>query len=283
MSKKPIAAILYDFDSTLATTDMQNFGFIPSMGMAPEEFWGKVRDFTDKTGGDKILSYLYMMPLIAKEKGIKMTREYLNEMGKAIKFFPGVSTWFKRINDYGAEHGIQIEHYIISSGNKEIIDGCSIAHEFKMIYGCEYIYDPLTGEAIWPKMAVNYTQKTQYFYRISKGAIDVTDDKTINEKTSTKRIPTSNMIYIGDGMTDVPAMIIVKNSGGKSIAVYPKGNEEKSAELVEDGRVNYSCVADYTAGRDLERILHLIIEGISINESLRHREEKNVTQEKVNN
>ncbi len=282
MSKKPIAAILYDFDSTLAITDMQNFGFIPSLGMTPSEFWGEVRKFTDETQADKILSYLYMMPRIAKEKGIKLTREYLNEMGRAIKFFPGVSTWFKRINDYGEEHGIQIEHYIISSGNKEIIDGCPIAKEFKMIYGCEFIYDPKTGEAIWPKMAVNYTQKTQYFYRISKGATDVTDDKKINEKQDKKRIPTSNMIYIGDGMTDVPAMIIVKNSGGKSIAVYPKGNEEKSAELVEDGRVNYSCVADYSAGRDLERIMHLIIEGISINESLRHREEKNVTADKAN-
>ena len=276
MSKKPIAAILYDFDSTLAVTDMQNFGFIPAMGMDPSEFWGRVRKFTEETGGDKILAYLYMMMKISREKGIKMTREFLNEMGRNIKFFPGVSTWFKRINDYGAEHGIQVEHYIISSGNKEIIDGCPIAKEFKMVYGCEFIYDPVTGEAIWPKMAVNYTQKTQYFYRISKGVIDVTDDKTINEKTSSKRIPTSNMIYIGDGMTDVPAMIVVKNSGGKSIAVYPKGNEEKSAELVEDGRVNYSCVADYTSGRGLERIMHLIIEGISINESLRHREEKNV-------
>lgn len=282
MSKKPIAAILYDFDSTLAITDMQNFGFIPSLGMTPSEFWSEVKKFTDETQADKILSYLYMMPRIAKEKGIKLTREYLNEMGRAIKFFPGVSTWFKRINDYGEEHGIQIEHYIISSGNKEIIDGCPIAKEFKMIYGCEFIYDPNTGEAIWPKMAVNYTQKTQYFYRISKGAIDITDDKKINEKQDKKRIPTSNMIYIGDGMTDVPAMIIVKNSGGKSIAVYPKGNEEKSAELVEDGRVNYSCVADYSAGRDLERIMHLIIEGISINESLRHREEKNVTPDKGN-
>ncbi len=276
MSKKPIAAILYDFDSTLAVTDMQNFGFIPAMGMDPAEFWGRVREFTEETGSDKILGYLYMMMKISREKGIKMTREFLNEMGKNIKFFPGVSTWFKRINDFGAEHGIQVEHYIISSGNKEIIDGCQIAKEFKMVYGCEFIYDSVSGEAIWPKMAVNYTQKTQYFYRISKGVIDVTDDKTINEKTSSKRIPTSNMIYIGDGMTDVPAMIVVKNSGGKSIAVYPKGNEEKSAELVEDGRVNYSCVADYTSGRDLERILHLIIEGISINESLRHREEKNV-------
>ena len=281
MSKRPIAAILYDFDSTLATTDMQNFGFIPAMGMTPQEFWSKVGEFTNQTGADKILGYLYMMPRIAKEKGIRVTREFLNSMGRNIKFFPGVSTWFKRINDFGAEHGIQIEHYIISSGNKEIIDGCPIAKEFKMIYGCEYIYDQ-NGEAIWPKMAVNYTQKTQYFYRISKEAIDATDDKTINEKVETKRIPTSNMIYIGDGMTDVPAMIIVKNSGGKSIAVYPKGNEEKSAELVEDGRVNYSCVADYSSGRDLERILDLIIEGISINDSSRHREEKNVTLETLN-
>ena len=128
--KKPICAILYDFDSTLATTDMQNFGFIPRLGMTPAEFWAKTGEFSRKTGCEKILSYLFVMNQAAKEKGIRMTREFLAECGKDIKFFPGVSTWFSRINQYGEEHGINIEHYLVSSGNKEIVEGCSIAKEF---------------------------------------------------------------------------------------------------------------------------------------------------------
>ena len=238
--KKPICAILYDFDSTLATTDMQNFGFIPRLGMTTAEFWEKTGEFSRKTGCEKILSYLFVMNQAAKEKGIHMTREFLAECGKDIKFFPGVSTWFSRINQYGEEHGINIEHYLVSSGNKEIVEGCSIAKEFKEIYGCEYLFDE-QGNAIWPKYAINYTQKTQYFFRISKGVYDQTDDNSVNEKTVERRIPYSNMVYIGDGLTDVPSMIIVKSNGGKSIAVYPRGQEEKVGSLESDGRINYAC------------------------------------------
>lgn len=275
MNKKPICAILYDFDSTLATTDMQNFGFIPAMGMSKEEFWGRTGKFSSETGCERILSYLYTMVEVAKEKGIKMDKAFLRECGKPIKFFPGVTTWFDRINDYGREHGVRVEHYLVSSGNKEIVEGCQIADKFKQIYGCEYIFDKVSGEVIWPKLAINYTQKTQYFFRISKGVYDATDDAGVNEKKPERRIPYSNMIYIGDGMTDIPSMIIVKNNGGKSIAVYPKGNEDRVASLYEDGRVNYSCVADYSAGKDLEKVLHLIIQGIAINESLKLRENQN--------
>lgn len=275
MNKKPICAILYDFDSTLAITDMQNFGFIPAMGMTPAEFWGRTTKFSEESGCEKILSYLYTMIDVAKEKNIKLTREFLQSCGKPIKFFPGVSTWFERINRYGEEHGVRVEHYLVSSGNKEIVEGCQIAKEFKIMYGCEYVYDKATGEAIWPKLAINYTQKTQYFFRISKGVYDATDDVGVNEKRPTRRIPYSNIIYIGDGMTDIPSMIIVKNNGGKSIAVYPKGKEDKVANLFEDERVNYACPADYSSGKMLEKILQLVIENIAINESLRsHEKEK---------
>lgn len=275
MNKKPICAILYDFDSTLATTDMQNFGFIPALGLTPAEFWGETTRFSNETGCEKILSYLYTMIAMARQKGIKLDKAFLRECGKNIKFFPGVTTWFDRINQYGAEHGVKIEHYLISSGNKEIVEGCPIANQFKVMYGCEYVFDKNTGEAIWPKLAINYTQKTQYFFRISKGVYDATDDVGVNEKKPTRRIPYSNIVYIGDGMTDIPSMIIVKNNGGKSIAVYPKGKEDRVASLYEDERVNYACVADYSSGKTLEKIMQLIIEGISINESLRsHEKEK---------
>lgn len=276
MNKRPICAILYDFDSTLAVTDMQAFGFIPAMGMTPAEFWERTSKFSEATGCEKILSYLYVMNEVAKEKGIKMDEAFLRECGKNIEFFPGVLTWFKRINEFGKEHGVRVEHYLVSSGNKEIVEGCPIAKEFKVIYGCEYVFDKKTGEVLWPKLAINYTQKTQYFFRISKGVYDATDDIGVNEKKPDRRIPYSNMVYIGDGMTDIPAMIIVKSNGGKSIAVYPKGKGEKIESLRDDGRINYACVADYSAGKSLEQILHLIIQGIAINNSLKNKENTNI-------
>ncbi len=279
MNKKPIVAILYDFDSTLSSSDMQNFGLIPAMGMTPAEFWGATTRFTEETGCEKILSYLYMEMKIAKEKGIKLTRKWLREQGKNIQFFPGVTSWFQRINDYGKEHGVRVEHYLVSSGNKEIVEGCEIAKEFKVMYGCEFIFDKQTGEAIWPKLAINYTQKTQYFFRISKGVYDANDDIGVNEKKPDRRIPYSNMVYIGDGMTDIPSMIIVKNNGGKSIAVYPEGKEDKVQDLYSDGRVNYVCAANYKEGSNLEKVMKLIIQGVQINDQLRSQENKNPFQD----
>ena len=279
MRKKPIVAILYDFDSTLSRTDMQNFGFIPSLGMTPAEFWGATGKFSEETGCERTLAYLYMMQKLAAEKGIKMTKEWLKEQGKGIEFYNGVETWFDRINAYGKEHGVNVEHYLISSGNKEIVEGCKIAKQFKVIYGCEYIFDPVTGVPVWPKPAINYTQKTQYFFRISKGAVDATDDKGVNEKAKEKRIPYSNIIYIGDGMTDIPSMIIVKDNGGKSIAVYPKGKEDRVKDLYDDGRVNYVCPANYKEGSEIEKVMKLIIQGVAINESLKTRENQNVMQD----
>lgn len=268
MSKKPIVAILYDFDSTLSPTDMQAYGFIPNMGMTPGEFWGRTTEFSKATGCEKILSYLYTMVDVAREKGIKMTRQYLNECGRNIQFFPGVTTWFKRINEYGESKGVRIEHYLVSSGNREIVEGCAIANEFKQMFACEFIFDKKSGEVIWPKLAINYTQKTQFFFRISKGVFDTTDDDSVNQKVGSRRIPYSNIVYIGDGLTDVPAMLIAKNNGGRSIAVYQKGQEAKVMALKDEGRVNFLALADYSAGRRLEKILHLIINSIAIREQM---------------
>ena len=198
---EPIIAIMYDFDKTLSTTDMQNYDFIPGLGMTPDEFWGSTTEFTKKEGVERILSYMYMMIKQCKDKGIKLTREYLNKCGKNIKFYPGVTTWFERINEYGRQHGVKVEHYLVSSGTKEIVEGCSIFDQFTQAYGCEYFYNE-NNEPIWPKLAINYTQKTQYFYRIAKNTFDITDDVGVNEKATHKRIPFSNFIYIGDGITD---------------------------------------------------------------------------------
>ena len=271
MKNKPIVAIMYDFDKTLSSDDMQNFGFVPSLNMTPSEFWSLTKEIGEKEGLEGTMAYMYMMVKCCKDKGIKLTKSLLNEVGKNIKYYEGVTTWFKRINQFAEEQGLEVEHYIISSGNKEIVDGCSIAPNFKQIYGCEFFFNE-DGEAIWPKISINYTSKTQFLFRISKGALDASDDKTVNTKIETKRIPFHNFIYLGDGLTDIPCMQLVKEKGGKSIAIYPKGNKEKVIQLFEEGRVNYLCSADYKAGSNLEKIIKLILTQMALTSTLLSKE-----------
>ena len=271
MAKQPIIGIMYDFDKTLSTTDMQNYDFIPKLGLTPDEFWGATGEFTAKTGVERILSYMYMMIAKAKEKGIKLTREYLRECGKNIKFYPGVTTWFKRINDYAESKGIKVEHYLVSSGTMEIVEGCPIFPCFTKAWGCEYYYNK-DGEPVWPKLAINYTQKTQFYFRISKGAVDVKNDNAVNEKTPERRIPYKNIIYMGDGMTDVACMTLVKHNDGTSIAIYPEKDSDKVRDLYTDGRCNFMCKADYSAGSDLEKVVKLTIDKIAMQYEIIKRE-----------
>ena len=279
MAKKPIIALIYDFDKTLCTDDMQNYSFIPNLGMTPAEFWSATGKLSEKYQIERILSYMYMMVLECREKNIPLTKEYLSSLGKNVVFYRGVETWFKRINEYGNSLGFQVEHYIVSSGTKEIIDGCKIASEFKAIFGCEFHYGE-DGTAIWPKNAINYTAKTQYLFRISKGVLDQTDDVGVNEKTGERRIPYANMIYFGDGMTDIPFMILVKNNGGHSIAIYQEGKKEKVNQLYEDGRVNFVSLADYSKNSDLEKVVQLIFQKIALNAQLSRKEEKLYTKDR---
>ena len=271
MAKQPIIGIMYDFDKTLSTTDMQNYDFIPKLGLTPDEFWGATGEFTAKTGVERILSYMYMMIAKAKEKGIKLTREYLRECGKNIKFYPGVTTWFKRINDYAESKGVKVEHYLVSSGTMEIVEGCPIFPCFTKAWGCEYYYNE-DGEPVWPKLAINYTQKTQFYFRISKGAVDVKNDNAVNEKTPERRIPYKNIIYMGDGMTDVACMTLVKHNDGTSIAIYPEKDSDKVRDLYTDGRCNFMCKADYSAGSDLEKVVKLTIDKIAMQNEIIKRE-----------
>lgn len=271
MAKQPIIAIMYDFDKTLSTTDMQNYDFIPNLGMTPEEFWGSTTEFTEKYGVERILSYMYMMIIKAKEKGINLTREYLRECGKNIKFYPGVTTWFKRINEYAESKGIKVEHYLVSSGTMEIVEGCSIYPFFTKAWGCEYYYDE-NGIPVWPKLAINYTQKTQFFFRISKGVKDDKNDSAVNEKNRERRIPYRNIVYMGDGMTDVACMTLVKHNEGTSIALYPEKESDKVRDLYTDGRCNFMCRADYSAGGDLEKVVKLIIDKVAMEDEISKRE-----------
>lgn len=268
---KPIVAIMYDFDKTLSTTDMQNYAFIPMLGMSPDEFWGETGKFSQRTGCERILSYMYMMIAKSKEKGIKLTRELLKECGKGIKYHPGVTTWFQRINEYGEKKGVIVEHYLVSSGTKEILEGCSIYDCFTQVYGCEFYYE--NDVPVWPKLAINYTQKTQFFFRIAKGVKNLSDDDAVNQKTRAGlRIPYQNIAYIGDGMTDVACMTLVNKNNGYSIGVYTDDNKEKVSQIRNDKRCKYIVKADYSKGSDMEKVFRLIIDSVATRTDLEQKE-----------
>lgn len=258
--KKPIIALMYDFDKTLCAKDMQEYGFIQSVGMEADEFWKESNNISVKNNMDKILAYMFLMIKSAKEKNVSITKESFMNLGKDIVFLKGVKTWFKRINEYGESLGVKVEHYILSSGLKEIIEGTPIAKHFTRIYACEFHYNKV-GNADWPKQVINYTTKTQFIFRISKGSLEQLDDKKLNSiiDRDDRPVPYRNMIYIGDGMTDVPCMRLVKMNGGESIAIYHKDSIDTAKRLLTDKRVGYICRADYSANSELENIVKLVI------------------------
>ena len=230
--KKNIIAIMYDFDKTLCTKDMQEYTFIPNLGINPEEFWKEADELRSKTQIDQILACMYLMYKKMQEQNKPLKKEYLIESGKEIELYAGVENWFERINKYAESLGFTVEHYIISSGLKEIILGSKIGSYFKSIFASEFYYNE-EGNAVWPKLALNYTNKTQFLSRINKGVLDISDDYNLNKKMleDDKRISTKNMIYIGDGLTDIPCMKLTKDAGGVSIAVYTEKTHEDAMNL----------------------------------------------------
>lgn len=258
--KKPVIAIMYDFDKTLCAKDMQEYSFIPSVGMDPEQFWGESNNISVKYNMDRILAYMFLMIKAAKENDVPITKESFMNLGKDVVFLKGVKSWFKRINSYGESLGVDVEHYILSSGLKEIIEGTSIAKYFKRIYACEFRYNN-KGNADWPKQVVNYTTKTQFIFRISKGVLDQLDDKRLNSyvDVENRRVPHSNMIYIGDGLTDVPCMSVIRERGGEAIAIYHKDSLDVAKRLLKEQRVGYICKADYSSESELENVVKLLI------------------------
>jgi len=268
-AQRPIIAFLYDFDKTLCTTDMQDYAFIPSLGMTPAEFWAEANNFGRQNRIDGILAYMYVMLREAESRSLPFTREDLVEKGRGIELFPGVKDWFARINAFGEEQKVQVEHYVISSGLREIIEGSSISGEFKEIYASEFYYDE-TGRPVWPKLAVNFTAKTQFVYRINKGVLDVSDDKTLNDSMpdDSKHVPFTNMIYMGDGLSDVPCMKMMRAYGGQAIAVYQSSNRPGVEDLLAKGRVDFIFPADYRENMDLDRTVKNIIRKMSITDRL---------------
>jgi len=260
-------AIMYDFDKTMCTKDMQEYTFIPSIKMEPGEFWAQASEKASQEKMDRILAYMYLMLKNARAREVSIRREAFKEGGTNIEYFEGVREWFSRIRQFGEKHDVRVKHYIISSGLREIIEGSEIFNEFDEVYACEFLYD-VDGIAVWPKQVVNYTTKTQFLFRINKGIHDISDDDSLNEYVPEDRrpVPFRNMIYIGDGLTDVPCMKLVKVNGGYSIAVYTSKDKVKS--LMTDDRVNYIARADYSEGTELDSIVKNIIVKMSATDKL---------------
>ena len=265
---RPIVALIYDFDKTLSPKDMQEYTFLPGINVEPSAFWGACQKFTQENQMDGVLTYLYLMQRMAKGN-MRLTREALHELGKGVEFFPGVEDWFGRIREIGKTLDVDVEHYIISSGQTEIIEGSRIGHEFKAIFAASFYYDE-SGLPVWPCSAVNYTSKTQYLFRINKGILDVTNDRDLNAFTPEykRRIPFSNMIYIADGLTDVPCMKMMRAYGGQAIAVYQEANRLGVEDLLAKGRVDFIFPADYSEGTALDLTARNIIRKMAIVDQL---------------
>lgn len=266
---KPIIALLYDFDKTLCTTDMEDYSFIPALGMTPSQFWQIANDFGRENHMDGLLAYMYTMIEECRSRNIRLDRDFLIRCGHAVELFPGVREWFGRINAFGEQLGVDIEHYVLSSGLTEIIEGTGIFHEFKKVYACEFFYNE-EGLASWPKLDVNFTNKTQFIYRINKGVLEVSDERALNSSMpdDSRRVPFTNMIYVGDGLSDVPCMKMTRAYGGQAIAVYQDSNRQAVEELLSRSRVDFIFPADYRQGTGLDETVKNIIRKMAIADAL---------------
>ena len=277
---RPIVALIYDFDKTLSPKDMQEYSFLPGIRVEPDRFWGLCADFAQDHQMDGVLTYMYLMKKMAQGE-LDLSREKLRELGRDVAFFPGVETWFDRINAIGEQNGVAVEHYIISSGLTEIIQGSAIGGKFKAVFAASFCYDA-AGQPVWPSTAVNYTNKTQYLFRINKGILDVTNDRDLNAYTPEymRRVPFTNMIYVGDGLTDVPCMKMTKQKGGYSIVVHAPGKDEMADDMLLQGRVDFSVPADYTEGSEIEQIVTMLMRRILATHelSLRHAQQMQMAQ-----
>lgn len=257
-------AIAYDFDGTLAPGNMQEHVFLPKLGLNAASFWARANALAEEQQGDPILTYMHRMLVEANAADIPMRREDWAQHGAGITLFPGVATWFDRVNAAAAARGLAVEHYVISSGLRELIEGTTIRRHFRAVFASGFLYNA-SGAAIAPAIAVNYTTKTQYLFRINKDALDLADNAAVNayRPPEARRVPFANIIFVGDGETDIPCFRLVKEQGGHSIAVHPAGDAtraERTRKLIAEGRVHCAVPADYSAGGELERRMLAILD-----------------------
>lgn len=275
---KPVLALCYDFDKTLSPDDMQAQGYIQSVRYDTKEFWTESNSLAENNDMDQNLAYMYKMVEEA-EGNLVFTRETLAKYGAKVELFPGVEEWFERIDKYGDEKEVIVEHYIISSGLKEMIEGTTIAQNgaFEKIYASSFYFNE-RGVAKWPAQVVNYTNKTQFLFRIEKGTLDV-NDPGVNEyfQPDEIRIPFRNIVYIGDSDTDIPCMKLVNTYGGHSIGVYNSETNDKKKvyKMINDNRIKYFAPADYTENSELDILIKSIIDRTVANEKLENVHYKN--------
>jgi phosphoserine phosphatase len=257
-------AIIYDFDGTLAKGNLQENSFIPDLGMTSEAFWKEVKKIKKKEDADEILVYMHLMLIKARAMGTKVKKSELQRHGENASLFPGLSdgSWFQRMNKHARSLGLKLEHFIISSGVEEMIKGCRISQHFERIFASKFIYH--NGLAAWPGVAINYTTKTQYLFRINKGVDNHWDNEAINayRAQSERPVPFERMIFLGDGDTDIPTMKMLNYQGGHSIAVYDSARTDRDLgkihRLISDDRVDFVAPADYQADSPLD----IIVKGI---------------------
>lgn len=265
--RKARVALVYDFDGTLAPGTMQEQSFLPAVGAKASEFWEKAKARAKSCDGDEILQYMQLMLEGSRDSNRPSTRRAFKAYGKRIRFFPGVEEWFGRINEYATGIGVRAAHYIISSGNQETIEGTSIARHFTRIFASSFSYNA-SGVADWPALAVNYTNKAQFLFRINKGVDNSHENEKVNAymREEDRPYPFKNFLYLGDGDTDIPAMKMVTYQGGRSIVVYPpkkRGAKAKAHKLVEHHRADIAVPADYTDGSRLDSAVKAAIQQIA--------------------
>ena len=271
--RKPTVALIYDFDGTLSPLNMQEYDFLKAIGIKDKKkFWAENSEMVSQHNASNILCYMKLMLEKARAAHVSVKRQQFVDFGKSIELYNGVKEWFGLINDLGKKIGVNIEHYINSSGLKEMIEGTPIAKEFKEIYACSFMYED--DVAVWPSVAVDFTAKTQYLFMINKGISKISDNARVNEYKpyEERAIPFEHMLYFGDGTTDIPCMKLVKQQGGYSFAVYkPRDGKKKTAagKLVAEKRVNFVCPADYSKGSEIYKIVEAIINSIKYNYDVR--------------
>ena len=267
----PTVAFVYDFDGTLSPGNMQEFGFIQAIGRDIDDFWTKNKQLSEQHDASSILCYMYLMLQAAKSNSISLKRESFRRFGQQVELFPGVRDWFARINAYGHSIGLEVKHFINSSGLKEMIEVTPIAHEFEGIFASSFLYD-VDGVAYWPAVAVDFTAKTQFLFKINKGIPEVSDTRKINQymPEEERPVPFRRMLYFGDGETDIPSMKMVKTNGGHSIAVYADPAHRTTAQrLISEHRANFACLSDYREGSDLEDAVKRVLRKIKADEEIR--------------
>lgn len=268
-------ALVYDFDGTLSPRPMQEYTFLAKIDADPKAFWAESNRLAREHGADPLITYMHLMYKKAKERGVRIDRADLVALGRSVELFPGVEEWFDAIAEYvkarAGTHGIGLRHYLVSSGLTEIIEGTVIYPWFHNVFASEYWFEAY--DLPYPKRVITDTTKTQYLFRINKGVEDLGESINQHMPEADRPIPFSNMIYFGDGDTDVPSMAVMRKNGGFAVAVHPPGKgRAKCIELLRAGRVDFFAPADYRVGSDLFRrtcrLLDRIIADIQLEEEM---------------